>query len=92
MIVDAATRPRIAPLARPLVPVLELGVDPASTSQWWTLHGGASAAGGRVSYSDLYGFLWYVGRNAGFTTYNRNHKGLRRTTRGLEDGLGKTSV
>ncbi len=90
MIPTASTRARIAPLARPLVP-LELATDPPTTNQWWTLHGGASAGGGRVSYSDLYGFLWYVGKN-GFTTYNRNRKGLRRTVRGLEDGLGKTSI
>jgi len=72
--------------------VLEVGVDPASTSQWWTLHGGASASGAaKVTYTDLYAFLWYAGKS-GLLTLNRNRKGLRRTTRGIEDGLGKISV
>jgi|DewCreStandDraft_2_1066082.scaffolds.fasta_scaffold23391_2 hypothetical protein len=84
MIPTAATRTRIAPPARPLAPVLELSVDPA-TNQWWTLHGGASANAGRVSYSDLYGFLWYRGR-AGYLTLNRGRKGICRTVRGAEDG------
>ena len=91
MIPTAATRTRLAPVARPLVPVLEVGIDPASTSQWWTLHGGASASGARVFYTDLYAFLWYSGKS-GLLTLNRNRKGLRRTTRGVEDGLGKVSV
>lgn len=85
MIPTATTRTRLYPVARPLVPVLEVGIDPASTSQWWTLHGGASANAGRVSYSDLYGFLWYRGR-AGYLTLNRGRKGICRTVRGAEDG------
>lgn len=91
MIPTAATRTRLAPVARPLMPVLEVGIDPPSTSQWWTLHGGASATGAGVTYTELYAFLWYVGKT-GLITLNRNRKGLRRTTRGVEDGLGKTSI
>lgn len=85
MIPTATTRTRLAPVARPLVPVLEVGIDPASTSQWWTLHGGASASGARVTYTDLYAFLWYRGR-AGYLTLNRGRKGICRTFRGAEDG------
>ena len=91
MIATAATRTRLAPVARPLMPALEVGVDPPSTSQWWTLHGGASASGARVTYTDLYAFLWYSGKS-GLLTLNRDRKGLRRTTRGVEDGLGKICV
>ncbi len=46
---------------------------------------------GSLVYLDLNGYAWYSG-SAGLLTLNRNRKGLRRTTRGLEDGLGKTSV
>jgi len=46
---------------------------------------------GSLIYLDLNGYGWYAG-SAGLLTLNRNHKGLRRTTRGVEDGLGKISV
>ncbi|MGK0618661.1 hypothetical protein [Meiothermus cerbereus] len=84
MIPTATTRTRLAPVARPLVPVLEVGIDPASTSQWWTLHGGASASGARVTYTDLYAFLWYSGKS-GFETRPGPGAKIGRYMRGLED-------
>lgn len=46
---------------------------------------------GSLIYVDLNAYGWYTG-SAGMVTHNRGHKGLRRTARGLEDGLGKTSI
>ncbi|GEM83894.1 MAG: hypothetical protein KatS3mg072_1120 [Meiothermus sp.] len=45
---------------------------------------------GSVVYFDLNGYGWYDG-SSGMITHNRGRKGLRRTARGIEDGLGKTS-
>lgn len=48
-------------------------------------------AGNTARYGDIGAFAWYASR-AGMFTANRGRKGLRRTARGLEDGLGKTSI
>lgn len=48
-------------------------------------------AKGSLVYSDLNAYGWYTG-STGLVTLNRGRKGLRRTGRGIEDGLGKTSV
>ena len=83
MIPTATIRTRLAPVARPLVPALEVGIDPAST-KWWTLHGGASALGGKATYTDLYAFLWYSGKS-GFETRPGPGAKIGRYLRGLED-------
>lgn len=46
---------------------------------------------GSLIYSDLNAYAWYDG-SSGLVTHNRGRKGLRRTARGLEDGLGKISI
>lgn len=46
---------------------------------------------GSLIYLDLNGYAWYDG-SSGMVTHNRGRKGLRRTMRGLEDGLAKTSI
>jgi hypothetical protein len=46
---------------------------------------------GSLVYLDLNGYAWYNG-SSGMVTHNRGRKGLRRTARGLEDGLGKTAL
>lgn len=83
MIVAARTRPRLVPVPRPLVPNLTVGVVPRATD-WWTLHGGASAQGSQVTYTDLYAFLWYLGRG-GWETRPGPGGRIGRYLRGIED-------
>lgn len=87
MIPSAQTRAFIAPNPAPIVP-LRVRLRHRIRSLFQHVPG---VTVGSLIYSDLNGYGWYDG-STGMVTLNRGRKGLRRTMRGVEDGLGKTSI
>lgn len=72
----------------PLMPLPELKIDCSPAPRKLYAHFPGRITLGSILYSDLYSYTWYVG--GGFLTLNRGRKGLRRTSHGVEDGLGTT--
>lgn len=87
MIPTAQTRAFIAPNPAPMLP-LRVRVPHRVRGLFWHIPG---VSVGSLVYFDLNGYAWYDG-SSGLVTHNRGRKGLRRTARGLEDGLGKISI
>ncbi|ADH63655.1 hypothetical protein Mesil_1777 [Allomeiothermus silvanus DSM 9946] len=85
MIPNVSTRPFIEP---PLIPLPALRVDCAPTPRVLYSHFPQRVSLGSILYLDLYAYAWYAG--GGYLTLNRGRKGLRRTSHGVEDGLGST--
>lgn len=72
----------LLPVAAP-VPPLQIHVAHRVSNLYSHLPG---VARGSLIYTDLAGRGWYRGYS--MVTQNRGHKGLRRTHRGVEDGVG----
>lgn len=87
MIPTAQTRTFIAPEPAPMLP-LRVRVPHRVRVLFQHVPG---VMVGSLLYFDLNSYAWYDG-SSGLVTHNRGRKGLRRTARGLEDGLGKTSI
>lgn len=87
MIPTAQTRAFIAPNPAVVLP-LKVRVPHRVRTLFQHLPG---VSLGSLIYTDINGYAWYDG-SSGMVTMNRGRKGLRRTMRGVEDGLGKTSI
>ncbi|MCS6783392.1 MAG: hypothetical protein RML14_01520 [Meiothermus sp.] len=87
MIPSGKTRTFVAPPPAPIAPLV-VRVPHRVKTLFSHLPG---VQVGSLLYFDLNGYAWYDG-SSGLITHNRGRKGLRRTARGLEDGLGKTAL
>lgn len=75
-------------LEPPIIPLPALQVDCFPNPRVLHSHFPQRASLGSILYLDLYAYAWYTG--GGYLTLNRGRKGLRRTSHGVEDGLGST--
>ncbi len=85
MIPNAVTlEPFVLPTPAPIVP-FEVGITPSARGVPLVILTGVSIGGSSATYSDLNGLSAYAGAG-GIVTANRGRKGMRRTSRGSEDG------
>jgi len=85
MITTGKSRPFVAPNPTPIL-ALVVGISPEAKAVFSHLPG---IEKGSLIYSDINAYGWYSGK-LGYVTTNRGRKGMRRTRRGYEDGLGTT--
>lgn len=89
MIPVLSLEPVVLPVPGP-VAHLELAITPSARGVALVILPGSSIQGSSAMYSDLNGLSAYAAAG-GIVTANRGRKGLRRTSRGSEDGAQRQS-